>query len=157
MKTAIYSRDKIEDLIKAGFPKNTAVISFRDRPMMLDDPYCVPVKYPQGVAVFYCVADDIAYDDFVGRHPKTRKVSLDSFFQDAIKMANFILEQAAKGIDTIICQCEHGQSRSAGAAAAIEEFFNKTGISIFADYRYCPNQIIFNKLVNAMQARTTFY
>ena len=77
-------------------------------------------------------------------------VLIDSFFQDSVKMADFILEQAAKGIDTIICQCEHGQSRSAGAAAAIEEFFNKSGISVFAEYRYCPNQIIYNKLIKAL-------
>ena len=150
MKTEIYSREKIGELIAKGFPKNTAAISFRDRPMMPNDPYCVPVKYPPGVAVFHCVADDVAYDDFTFEHPKTYKVTLDKFFMDATKMADFILEQTAKGVETIICQCEHGQSRSAGAAAAIEEFYNNNGGSIFADYRYCPNQIIYNKLIKAL-------
>ena len=36
----------------------------------------------------------------------------------------------------IICQCEHGQSRSAACAAAIKEHFEKSGIEVFADYRY---------------------
>jgi len=154
MKTEIFSREKIEALIaKNGgqdFPKNTAVISFRDRPMMPNDPYCKPIKYPNGVPVFHCVADDISHGDFEASHPRTRNVSIDKFFIDAIQMADYILEQAAKGTETIICQCEHGQSRSAGAAAAIEEFYNAEGISIFADYRYSPNKIIFNKLITAL-------
>ena len=50
----------------------------------------------------------------------------------------------------IICQCEHGQSRSAACAAAIKEHFEKSGIDIFADYRYYPNQLIFNKLRDAL-------
>lgn len=157
MKTVIYSRDKIEELIAScNFPQNAAAISFRDRPMILDDPYCTPVKYRCGVSVFHCVADDIVYGDFVSRHPKARNLSIDTFFQDATKMADFILEQAEKGIDIIVCQCEHGQSRSAAAAAAIEQFFNKDSISIFADYRYSPNQAIYNKLIKALITQNFF-
>ena len=53
----------------------------------------------------------------------------------------------------IICQCEHGQSRSAACAAAIKEHFEKSGIEVFADYRYYPNQMIFNKLRDALSRR----
>ena len=56
------------------------------------------------------------------------------------------------GMD-IICQCEHGQSRSAACAAAIKEHFEKSGIEVFADYRYYPNQMIFNKLRDALSRR----
>ncbi|MCL2631254.1 MAG: hypothetical protein FWD49_07040 [Firmicutes bacterium] len=150
MKTEIYSRERVENLIESGFPKNAVAISFRDRPMIANDPYCTPVRYPQGVAVYHCVADDITHDDITSGHPKAREITAESFFQDAVKMADFILEQAEKGITNFICQCEFGQSRSAGVAGAIEEFFNKNGISVFADYRYCPNQIIYNKLIKAL-------
>lgn len=35
-------------------------------------------------------------------------------------------------------------------AAAMKEHFEKSGIDIFADYRYYPNQLIFNKLRDAL-------
>jgi hypothetical protein len=50
-----------------------------------------------------------------------------------------------------VCQCEYGQSRSAACAAAIKEYYDHDGISIFADYRYYPNQLIFNKLLDALK------
>ena len=36
------------------------------------------------------------------------------------------------------------------AAAAIWEYFMHNGIQIFADYRYCPNQLVFNTLYDAL-------
>nr|WP_302628353.1 hypothetical protein [uncultured Eubacterium sp.] len=65
-------------------------------------------------------------------------------------MAEFIKKANRKNMD-IICQCEYGQSRSAACAAAILEYYEKKGISIFADYRYYPNQVIFNKIYNALK------
>ena len=53
----------------------------------------------------------------------------------------------------IICQCDYGQSRSAACAAAILEHFERNGISIFADYRYYPNQLVFNKVLKALKRR----
>ena len=50
----------------------------------------------------------------------------------------------------ILCQCEYGQRRSAAYAAAIWEHFDGTGISIFADYRYYPNQVVYHKIIDAL-------
>ena len=50
----------------------------------------------------------------------------------------------------ILCQCEYGQSRSAACAAAILEYFDATGISVFADYRYYPNQVVYHKVMDAL-------
>lgn len=36
-------------------------------------------------------------------------------------------------------------------AAAILEYFEKRGIDIFRDYRYYPNQLVFNKIYEALQ------
>ena len=41
-------------------------------------------------------------------------------------------------------------SSSAACAAAILEYFNGTGISIFADYRYYPNQVVYHKIMDAL-------
>ena len=64
---------------------------------------------------------------------------------------NEAIKSVAEGYD-IICQCEYGQSRSAACAAAIKEHYGKRGIEIFADYRYYPNQLVFNKLLCALKA-----
>ncbi len=47
----------------------------------------------------------------------------------------------------LICQCEHGESRSAAIAAAIMEHRYKKGIDIFADERFCPNKSIYKKIL----------
>lgn len=76
-------------------------------------------------------------------------LTFDTYFPEAHSLAKFIVK-ALNENQTIICQCEYGQSRSAACAAAIKEFFDGTGIDIFADYRYYPNQLIFNKLLDAL-------
>jgi len=65
-------------------------------------------------------------------------------------LAEFIYTAKADGLD-IICQCEYGESRSSACAAAILEHFQKTGISIFADYRYYPNQVVYHKVFDALE------
>ena len=78
-------------------------------------------------------------------------LTYETYFPEANQLADFILTAEKQGLD-IICQCEYGQSRSAACAAAIMEFFYGTGIKIFADYRYYPNQLIFNKVLDALNA-----
>ena len=53
-------------------------------------------------------------------------------------------------VEIIICQCEHGQSRSAAIACAIMEYRNKNGIEIFASYNYYPNKTVFKKVLNQL-------
>ena len=66
------------------------------------------------------------------------------------ELAQFIKIAVQAGY-RIICQCEYGQSRSAACAAAILQHFEKNGISIFADYRYYPNQLVYNKIFEALE------
>lgn len=79
-------------------------------------------------------------------------VTYETYFPEVDKLADFIYTAVERRMD-IICQCEHGQSRSAACAAAIKEHFDKSGIEVFADYRYYPNQLIFNKLRDALSRR----
>ena len=65
-------------------------------------------------------------------------------------LAEFIFNAKKEGKD-IICQCEYGESRSSGCAAAIHEYFYKDGIKIFADYRYYPNQMVYHKVYDALE------
>ena len=81
-------------------------------------------------------------------------LNFDTYFPEAAALARYIIESVSSGYD-IICQCEYGQSRSAACAAAIKEYYDKNGIEIFADYRYYPNQLVFNKLLCALKMEGT--
>ena len=139
MCVQIYSREQIEQLIAKGdFPQKTAVISFcncgtvpRDR-----------VNYSRVCnRIMYIELDDLDFQDLD---------DYDEFFPEAQETAEFIVDAYTDGMN-IICQCEYGQSRSAGCAAAIMEHFYRTGINIFKDYNYYPNQVIYNKIYDALQ------
>lgn len=144
MKVSIYSREEIEKLIATDFPKNTAVISFYD-PKGIRSDNLIPVDYKNKAEMIYQVAvydiDIECLEDY--------GLTFDTYLPEAKEIAEFIYKAKEKGFD-IICQCQYGQSRSAGCAAAILEHFEKNGISIFADYRYYPNQVVFNKMLKAL-------
>ena len=79
--------------------------------------------------VFYCEVEDLDRD-----YLAEKGYSYDSFFPEAAKVALFIYAACEHEMD-IICQCDYGQSRSAGCAAAILEHFYQTG-SLCAGPRY---------------------
>ena len=126
MKISIYSRKSIEKLLEKDFPKNAAVISFYDPPGKFRDAKYRPVDYS---AKTNCVFQVALYD---------------------IDLAECIFTAKREGKD-IICQCEYGESRSSGCAAAIHEYFYNDGIKIFADYRYYPNQMVYHKVYDALE------
>ena len=139
MKVKIYSRSAVTALIKEGFPQNTAVISFYSREGERVDYQSVTKD------VFYLCIPDIDIE-ILGSYGYT----FDSYMENAPELADFIFSTKARGLD-IICQCDFGQSRSAACAAAILEYFEGCGINIFADYRYYPNQLVFNKVLSALK------
>ena len=145
MKVDIYSRKAVEELLKNDFPKNTAVISFYDPPNIRTGEISKPVDYKGKPERLFTVAvHDIDIDIL-----EDYGLTFDTYFPEAESLAEFIRQAHDDGLD-IICQCEYGQSRSAACAAAILEHYCKDGISIFADYRYYPNQLIFNKVKKAL-------
>ena len=76
-------------------------------------------------------------------------LTMESYFPEADALAAFIYRAREEGRE-ILCQCEYGQSRSAGCAAAILEHFGRRGIDVFADYRYYPNQLVYHKVFDAL-------
>lgn len=142
----IMSREMVETRIDEGFPKNVAVISFCDPKSRRTPEDYEPLDYT-GICdrVFRVPIHDIDIE-ILGDYGFT----FETYFPEANALAKFIINAVNDGIP-IICQCEYGQSRSAACAAAIKECFERTGIEIFADYRYYPNQIIFNKLLAALR------
>ena len=146
IKVAIMSRKAAEEFVKTGFPENAAVISFYDPKTKYTPEDYKPVDYSSVCKnVFYVCIPDIdieALGDF--------GFTFDTFFPEAEQLSDFIIESVNESRN-IICQCEYGQSRSAACAAAIKEYLDKSGIEIFADCRYYPNQLIFNKLLEALK------
>ena len=150
MNVSIYSRAAILRLIDTGtFSVNTAVISFYDPPdgkrKSLGKVDCSFVAD----RVFYVAARDIDPPVL-----EQEGLTYADYFPEADDLAEFILQAEAEGM-SILCQCEYGQSRSAACAAAIRQFFHKDGIEIFADYRYYPNQMIYHKVIDALERTRT--
>ena len=146
MNVSIYSREDIEKLLKENFPNNVAVISFYDPELLqIDDEYA-PVDYARKTErVFTLGLPDIDLDSL-----EEYDLTYDTYFPEANDVAQFIYNAVNDGLD-IICQCEYGESRSAGCASAILEHFDKTGISIFVDYRYYPSKLVYHKVFEALK------
>lgn len=146
MNVQIYSRKKIETIIAEGkFPQNTAVISFYGSITTPPD----LVNYSGACErVMYIELDDLEFDEL-----EEIGYSYDTFFPEADEAARFIIDINNKAMD-IICECEYGQSRSAGCAAAILEDFFHNGISVFADPKYYPNKVVYHKLLDALKAHS---
>lgn len=145
MKVDIYSRDAIKELMTRGFPENVAVISF-----------CSPRKTRRAeeVRVYFGRSCDMVFNimipDIDIEILEDYGYTFDSYLAEADALAKFIYEARSAGRD-IICQCDFGQSRSAACAAAILQHFEGRGIDIFADYRYYPNQLVYNKIFSALE------
>ena len=146
MKVTILSRDDAERLVREDFPERSAVISFYDPHNKRSIFDSSPVEYKGRCERLFLVKikdlDIDALADF--------GLTYDTYLTEAGALAEFIKRAYEDGLD-FICQCEYGQSRSAACAAAIKEYFDGDGISIFADYRYYPNQLVFNKVLDALK------
>ena len=147
MKITICSRKNIEKLLSQGKIENTAIISFHDpvgrgrRCLSYYEPIDFTGKCERVMQIAIHDLDPDALADF--------GLSVDSYFTEANSLAEFIYKAKEDGLD-IICQCEYGQSRSAGCAAAILEHFDGRGIDVFVDYRYYPNQLVYHKVFDAL-------
>lgn len=118
-----------------GKLKNCAIVAFADD----EDGF---VNYSHNEPVFMVQVMDENYQNL--------SASYEDFFPQVNELVLFINKYINLGYK-IICQCEYGVSRSSGCAAAIKEFYERSGIEIFSDYRYRPNQVIFHKLMDAFE------
>jgi len=71
--------------------------------------------------------------------------------QQAKEIADFVIEHYNE-VDRLIIQCEFGQSRSAGVAAAICEFFEGHDNGITSDPAYLPNWHCYHLVLDALKA-----
>ena len=150
MKIAIKSRAEIEDF---AFPTKSALISITDYD------YDFAELRSQPDYILQLVFDDIDSDVFVdelGRTPtdaerKHIELKYHMMTDEQAQQITDFYNKVSDTVDILICQCEHGQSRSAAVAAAIMEYAYGNGIEVFADERYYPNKTIFNKVLKQLR------
>lgn len=152
MKIQILSRKSIERLAENPFPMNTALVSITDYA-------CDFAKLKNKPAFLLQIDfDDVDNDvivDELGKNPtnEERQMIEAKYHMLNVEQAHQIAafyHSVSKNVECFICQCEHGQSRSAAIAAAILEHRSRNGIKIFADDRYYPNKVVFRKVLAAL-------
>lgn len=138
----------MEKLLSHEKIENTVVISFHDpvdrgrRHLEDYEPINFTGKCDRVMQIALHDLDPEALSDF--------GLTVETYFPEADTLAEFIYKAKEDGFD-IICQCEYGQSRSAGCAAAILQHFEGRGIDVFVDYRYYPNQLVYHKVFDALR------
>lgn len=139
MKLKICSRKAIKKLLQGQFPEHTAVISFYNPP------------YVRGGSVAYAPVD------YMGKAERIFQIALDDFqtsIPEVADLAKFIDAAISDGLN-IICQCEAGQNRSAGCAAAILEYYCHTGQSVLESDKYRPDEMVYCSVLDALENRGT--
>lgn len=158
MKVEIHSIESIEKLSKSPFAPRTSLISIGD-----SDAHPPKLEY-KPEHILRLVFDDITLDEARERlelpdavkYSDKRVIELlgnYGFFifddKQAERIAAFV-DKYKDVTDVLICQCHYGQSRSAGCAAAISEYFYGSGTTIFSDDRYSPSKAVYHKVLEAL-------
>lgn len=159
MKIEIHSIKSIEDKSMLAWPPRTSLIS-------IGDPDAPPPKLlHKPDHILRLVFDDITIEevkeefklpgwvgDSVQKLTELLKQHNTFLFDEAmaLRTAKFIYDHHDE-TDLLICQCHYGQSRSAGFAAAISEHFCGNGIEVFANEQYCPNKLVYHKMMVALE------
>lgn len=154
MNIKIMSRDAIEMFCEHPFVEKVALISITD----YGYDFVELKNKPQHL--LQLVFDDVDGDVFIDELPKNPstddKIKIEKKYHmfsndQANQIVEFVNDVWDK-VDVIICQCEHGQSRSAAIAAAIMQYKYQNGIDIFADDNYYPNKFVYRKAFSALNA-----
>ncbi len=159
MKIEIHSIESIEKRGNLPFTPHTSLISIGD----FDAP--PPKLRYKPEHILRLVFDDITWDEArerldlldIAKYPDEKLITLLADYgihmindHQAERIAEFI-HKYIDITDVLICQCHYGESRSAGCAAAIAEYFYGNGITIFADDRYYPNKMVYHKVLEALR------
>jgi predicted protein tyrosine phosphatase len=133
-KIFIRDRATVEEVAELPFPKNTALIS------ITDVGYEFAKLQHKPSALLQLRFDDVDADEPLNIITDEQAAEIAKFYHKVSKTSK-----------RIICQCEHGQGRSAAIAAASKEYTDGNGIDIFANDRYFPNKVVFRKVLQALK------
>ena len=153
MKIQIIGRREIEKMSReTPFSEKTAIICITDYEndfvkFKYKPDFCLQLRFDD-------VDNDVIIDE-AGISPTEGQIvqiqkKYHMFTDDHAKEIASFYFSVCEEANVIICQCEHGQSRSAAIAAAIMEFKGRKGIVVFADDKYYPNKVVFRKTLKAL-------
>ena len=152
MKILIKSRKWIEQRALLPFTEKTALISICD----CDLPFAELRNAPDYLLQlrFNDVDADVFEDELGDKPSEEEKQRIEQKYHmiswEQAKEISQFFDNVKKDVEVLICQCEHGQSRSAAVAAAIKEYMNRSGITIFANDKYYPNKFVFRRVFKMM-------
>ena len=157
MKIQISSRNKIEKFCSSPMQQEVALISITD----YDEDFAT-LKYKPKFLLQLAFDDVPVGDGFIeetGRNLTEAEIArleekYHSITNDQVEQIVKFYHEIKDSVDLLVCQCEHGQSRSAAIAAAIMEHESRTGIDIFANDWYYPNKSLFRKVLNRLKLQT---
>ena len=159
MKILIKSRKEIELLSRNPFQYKTLLISItdaNDTPVELtnEPEYLIRVAFDD-------VDNDVIVDEVGKNATEEEKVLVEQKYnmisrEQAHEIAKTYYNHKDE-INTLICQCEHGQSRSAAVAAAILEFRSRRGIDVFSNDNYYPNKVVYRRVLEALKDQIPVY
>ena len=152
MNAKIMSRDAIEMFCEHPFVERIALVSITDYGYDFAELKNKPQHLLQ--LAFDDVDGDVFIDE-LGENPlEEDKLKIEHkyhmFSDEQAKQIVEFVNGVWDKVDVIICQCEHGQSRSAAVAAAIMQYKYQNGIDIFADDNYYPNKLVYRKVFNSL-------
>lgn len=95
------------------------------------------------------VDNDIFLDELGRKSTEAERIRLENKYhmlsnEQAKQIADFYISIENK-VNVIICQCEHGQSRSAAIAAAIMEYRSKKALRFFLTIIIIPIKLFLEK------------
>lgn len=152
-KLLVMNRAQVEARSEKGFKPHTLLISINDY-----DASGVKMKhFPEFfIRMEFNDVDGEVYLDAYGKplSAQDQKIAEEKYHPinnwQAKKIARVYL-QVKDRAQVVICQCEHGESRSTAIAAAIAEFESKDGLRYFIDDKYCPNKFVFRKIYDSLR------
>lgn len=149
MKILIKSRYDIEKIASKPFEQKTALISITDYDWTFVQLKNKPDYLLQ--LAFDDIDNDVFEDELCRQPTEVERINIENKYHmmtdgQARQISEFYNDVRDK-VDILICQCEHGQSRSAAIAAAILEYSCRKGISVFAHDKYYPNKMVFKKVL----------
>ena len=150
MRLFITNRARVERMGREGFLEKVALLSitdYGDAPLELEKipRFLLQLSFddvPLGKALEAECGRKLTDEEIVNLEKELHALT----DEQAKMIVDFYNEVYGRAV-VLICQCEHGESRSAAIVAAIMEHYYKKGIKIFSDERYCPNKSIYKKML----------
>ena len=139
MEIQICAQWELEALSERPFETPTALISIGD-----------PGSQPPALCHRPQYLLRLEFDDILTAPPgQGRALSP----EQAEQVAAFVYAHK-DSVQTLICQCGFGCSRSAAVAAAVKQHFTHDGLGLFTDGKHHPSVHVFSAVLEALNKRT---